>query len=185
MANGLGEYFSQTAMLEAPPGAQPGAPAPAPTAGALPQFAPPPSRTSVLATPPSMEQISGTGMGYFGPTGMGAYNAGPVPGAPRRPGGFRRAVSRVSPFAGALGDASDAVSDAKAGAITGVAAATTVTVILIGMGLRFGSGWIVGKALAPSGEDEGTYAWGGALASTFFGAVGLGVTALVAGNARK
>jgi formiminotetrahydrofolate cyclodeaminase len=58
-------------------------------------------------------------------------------------------------------------------------------VLLIGMGVRFGAGWLVGKALAPSAADENKYAWGGGLASAFFGAVGLGVEALVAANARK
>lgn len=189
MANGLGEYFGQPDSL-AP--AMP-SPPPAPPARAPAQFAPPPvSRTSVLETPPGMqppratgEYFAQNGMGeYFGQNGMGAVNLGPV-GPMRRPGGFRRVAARVSPFAGALGDASDAVSDAKAGAITGVAAATTVTAILIGMGLRFGSGWIVGKALAPSNDRETTYAWGGALASTFLGSIGLGATALIAANARK
>lgn len=185
MANGLGEYFGQLdAAAPAPP---------LPPASPQAQFAPPPAtRASVQETPPGMPHLRGTGeyfaqngMGeYFGQNGMGAVNLGPA--APlRRPGGFRRAASRVSPLAGALGDASDVVSDAKAGAITGVAAATTVTVILLGMGLRFGSGWIVGKALAPSDGEEKAYAWGGALASTFLGAVGLGATALIAANARK
>jgi hypothetical protein len=183
MSQGLGEYFSQAPALDTHAGA------PAPTAGP-PAFESPVSRASVLQTPPGMEQLRGesgfgqNGMGYFAQNGMGAFNLGPVP-PPQRHGAFRRAASRVSPFAGALGDASDAVSDAKSGAITGVAAATTVTVILVGMGLRFGAGWVVGKALAPSDADEGTYAWGGALASTFFGSIGLGVTALVANNARK
>lgn len=182
MANGLGEYFGQPDML-APPG-------PAPAAGAPAPFPPPPvSRTSVLETPPPRrgagEYFAQSGMGeYFGQNGMGAVNLGPAP-TRRRQGGFRRAAAGVSPFAGALGDAADAVSDAKAGAITGVAAASTVTAILIGMGLRFGSGWIVGKALAPSDDRVQTYAWGGALASTFFGSIGLGATALIAANARK
>jgi hypothetical protein len=184
MANGLGEYFSDQSIL-----ANVGVPAsqPSPQAGfgagpGAPPFAQPPvTRTSVLETPPGMGE---TGMGIFAPNGMGAFNLGPV--HPRRPpGAFRRAASRVSPFAGALGDAGDAINDAKSGAITGVAAAATVTAILVGMGLRFGAGWVVGKALAPSDAEESKYAWGGALASTFFGSIGLGVEALVAANARK
>lgn len=187
MANGLGEYFGQGAL---------GAPqAPSLPAPAVPHAFEPPAatRTSVLAPPPSLPQLRGAtgeyfaqnGMGeYFSQNGLGAMNLGPVPGA-RKPGTFRRAAAGVSPFAGALGEMGDAISDARAGAITGLAAGTTVTVLLIGLGLRFGAGWIVGKALAPSGADENKYAWGGALASTVFGSVGLGVEALIAANARK
>lgn len=186
MANGLGEYFGEQSAFSA---AQP-RPSPAPVAG--PQFAPAPvSPASVLQTPPSMRQVSGTGeyfaqngMGMFQQNGMGAFNLGPV--RPRgAPGAFRRAAGRVSPFVSGLGDATDAISDARAGAITGVAAATTVTALLFWTGLRFGAGWMVGKALAPSDESESKYAWGGALAATFFGAVGLGAEALIAANARK
>jgi len=173
MGNGLGEYFGDAAT------------------GAAPTFEPPATRTSVHTPPAHLPQISGTGdysgqngMGIFGPAGMGAVNLGPVP--PRRaPGAFRKVASRVSPFAGALGDMGDVISDTKSGFISGAAAATTLTGIILGMGLRFGAGWIVGKALAPSAKDEKAYTWGGAIASVVFGSIGLGIEALVAQNSGK
>jgi len=172
MANGLGEYFGPQAA-----------------AAGAPSLAPHPSL--VRERPESIHAASGTGeyfaqngIGeYFAQNGMGAYNLGPV--GPRRPGAFRKITSKVSPFAGALGEAADVITETKAGVLTGVAAATTLTTILLGMGLRFGAGWIVGKALAPSRGDERTYSWGGAIASVLIGSVGLGVTALVAQNAKK
>lgn len=184
MGNGLGEYFGEGAAMGALP-QHPGAnPVP-------PSFDPPVTRTSVTMPPSHMPQLSGTGeyfaqngMGIFGPAGMGAFNLGPVP-APRQPGAFRKVASRVSPFAGALGDMGDVITDAKSGFVSGAAAATTLTGIILGMGLRFGAGWIVGKALAPSAKDEKAYTWGGAIVSVLFGSVGLGIEALVAQNARK
>lgn len=179
MANGLGEYFG--------PHAHPGIQA---AAAGAPSFESPPSPTSVLQRPEGMRAASGTGeyfaqsgIGAFGMNGMGAYNMGPV--GPRQRGTFRKVASRVSPFAGALGEATDVISETKAGVLTGVAAATTLTTILLGMGLRFGAGWLVGKALAPGRADERTYSWGGAIASVLLGSVGLGATALVAQNASK
>lgn len=185
MPTGLGEYFSDVAPQQAP-GLHPGA-----TAGA-PALEPPVTRTSVLMPPAGLPQIQGTGeyfaqngLGeYFAQNGMGAFNGGPVPPA-RKPGAFRKVASRVSPFAGALGDMGDVISDTKSGFISGAAAATTLTGIILGMGLRFGAGWIVGKALAPSAKDEKAYTWGGAIGSVLFGSVGLGIEALVAQNARK
>lgn len=182
MNNGLGEYFSDQAALPAAPQhpAMSG-----PTAFESPV---PPTRNTPLVPSARLPQISGmgdTGMGIFGPTtGMGAFNMGPVP-PPRQPGAFRRVASRVSPFAGALGDMGDVISDAKSGFVSGAAAATTLTGIILGMGLRFGAGWIVGKALAPSAKDEKAYTWGGAIGSVLFGSIGLGIEALVAQNARK
>lgn len=169
MANGLGEYFGPQAQQQA---AQAGAP----------QLDPRPTRNSVLAPPAGLPQTSGMGE-YFSQNGMGAWNLGPV--AHRRPGAFRKIATKVSPLAGALGDVSDVLTDAKSGMVTGLAAATTVTTTLLGMGLRFGAGWIVGKALAPNRSDEKAYMWGGAIASTVFGSIGLGVTALVAQNTKK
>jgi len=178
MTNGLGEYFGPQ-MQQAAAGS--------------PALDPYPTRTSVRQRPEALPPTNGTGeyfaqngMGAFGPGvmgGMGAYNMGPV--GPRPRGAFRKVASKVSPLAGALGDASDVISDAKAGVVTGVAAATTLTALLLGMGLRFGAGWIVGKALAPSRAEERAYTWGGAIASVVFGSVGLGVEALVAQNMKK
>jgi hypothetical protein len=147
-----------------------------------PESIPPTSGTGEYFAQNGMGMASGTGE-YFAQNGMGAYNLGPV--GPRQRGTFRKVASRVSPFAGALGEATDVISETKAGVLTGVAAATTLTTILLGMGLRFGAGWIVGKALAPSRAEERTYTWGGAIASVLLGSVGLGATALVAQNAGK
>lgn len=183
MNNGLGEYFSDQAAVMPSPQQHPAMSGPTAFESPLPT-----TRTTPLSPPSRLPQISGmgeTGMGIFGPTtGMGAFNMGPVP-APRRAGAFRKVASRVSPFAGALGDMGDVISDTKSGFISGAAAATTLTGIILGMGLRFGAGWIVGKALAPTAKDEKAYTWGGAIGSLLFGSIGLGVEALVAQNARK
>ena len=177
MGNGLGEYFGSAAM-QAPPQSPAGVGAPTAFESPIP-----PTRTTPLVPSPRLPQTSGLGE-YFSQNGMGAFNLGPVP-TPRQPGAFRKVASRVSPFAGALGDVSDVISDTRSGMITGVAAATTLTGILFAMGLRFGAGWLVGKAVAPSAKDEKLYTWGGAIASMLFGSIGLGVEALVAQNARK
>lgn len=166
MPNGLGEYFGPQAQQQAAAGVP----------------ATPPSRTSVLATPESMPSTSGVGE-YFaqdgtGLMGMGAFNLGAARN--RRPGAFRRATSKVSPLANALGDATDLLSDARSGVTSGLSTATALTSSLIHLGLIFGAGWLVGKALAPSKAEEKTYAIGGGIASVLGGSLGLGATALVA-----
>jgi Na+-driven multidrug efflux pump len=69
--------------------------------------------------------------------------------------------------------------------MTAAKAAALVTLIMLGIGVRFGAGYLVGKAMAPDEESEQKFAWGGALASVFFGTLGLGVEGIVALNARK
>jgi hypothetical protein len=163
--NGLGEYFGNQAA-----GAAPALAAPSPTQR---PSAPGRAQGEYFAQPVS----TGTGE-YFAQNGFGAMQV-------RRPGAVKRLARQVSPFAGALGDATDILDQSKAGMVTGVAAATTLTAIVAMVAIRFGSGWLVGKALAPSAADEKKYAWAGGLGSVFFGTLGLGVEAIVANNARK
>src|SRR5258706_13976023 len=102
MANGLGEYFGQQGVMEA--GLSQAQPSPA--AGVDWN----PTRTSVRTPPQGLPQVPGAtgeyfaqnGMGYFGQSGMGAVNLGPVPGD-RKPWTVRPAAAGGSPFAGALG----------------------------------------------------------------------------------
>ena len=117
--------------------------------------------------------------------GMGSYHTYPV----RRGSTALRTMAAFSPLAGALGQVADAVSEKKqaeqAGMISaGVATGVVVTAVLVGLVLRGGAGYIVGKAIAPSEKDETAYAWGGVLASIFLGSLGLGIEALVAGSRR-
>ena len=182
MGNGLGEYFGDAAMQSQPGSVGAAAASPFERPGPVTQATPLIPSGHTHPTSGTGEYFAQNGMGIFGPAGMGAFNAGPVP---RRPGAFRKVASRVSPFAGALGDMGDVISDTKSGFISGAAAATTLTGIVLGMGLRFGAGWVVGKALAPTAKDEKAYTWGGAIASVLFGSIGLGIEALVAQNARK
>jgi hypothetical protein len=132
------------------------------------------------------------GMGNAPDPSMGGYGSlvsYPVNsfGATRGPrGNVMKVAAAISPFAGALGDAADAVAqkrDAKAmGDVGGtVGAGFTLAVIGLGLVLRGGAGYVVGRALAPRGE-EAAYAWGGVLASIFFGSLGLGVEALIANS---
>lgn len=176
MANGLGEYFGSQAQAGAHPID------PNPTRGSVTRRPASPPATGGMGEYFSQSGVGATstgGMGeYFAQNGMGAVNLGPV----RRPGTLRRMASRVSPLAGSLGDASDVLDQAKSGMVTGVAAATTLTALLFATGLRFGAGWIVGKALAPSKAEERTYSWAGAVGTVLFGPLALGAEALYAQN---
>lgn len=164
MSMGLGEYFSEgMGSVRAPD--------PDPT----------PLPRGPAAPPPAPAPQSGMGE-YFAQNGLSAVNYGPIGGG-RKP--VRTLARKLSPAIGALGDAGDVISDTKAGVVTGAAAAVTLTTILVGLGLRFGAGWIVGKKLSPNAASERKYAWGGAIGSVFLGTLGLGIEALVADHARK
>jgi len=104
--------------------------------------------------------------------------------APR--GNMMKIAAAVSPFAGALGDAADAMAQKQEATQSGDTAAKLgagVALGLIGLALvlRGGAGYVVGRAVAPRGEET-AYAWAGVFASIFFGSLGLGVEALIANS---
>jgi hypothetical protein len=65
------------------------------------------------------------------------------------------------------------------------AVAVAAGVVVTGLAVRGVAGYFVGKALAPSEEDEAVYAWSGVGASILLGTLGLGIEAAIALNARK
>ena len=79
----------------------------------------------------------------------------------------------------------DLGDEAKSGLTSGAAAATSLTASLIGLGLRFGSGWLVGGMLAPNRGDQRKYEWGGAIGAVLLGVYGLGIEAVVAQQIKK
>ena len=53
---------------------------------------------------------------------------------------------------------------------------------LLGIAIRAGAGYFVGKAVAPSRDSEGKYAAWGIVAGVFGGTIGLGIEAAIALN---
>lgn len=62
----------------------------------------------------------------------------------------------------------------------GEVTAGTVTLVVLGMALRAGAGYFVGRAMAPRPSSRTAYAWTGAAVSMVFGALGLGVQGFIA-----
>ena len=131
-----------------------------------PEYAPV-GDTSLL---PQYQPIQGVGE-YF-ESGLGA----PAP----KGGTAWRLASSVSPVAGALGQTADTLADQRNGVVSGVVAGATIAFLIAGLGLRLGAGYIAGKAMAPTPEQEGAFGWGGAIGSLFLGSLGIGITGLVA-----
>lgn len=119
------------------------------------------------------------GMGSLVQYPVGAYGG-------RRPrGSAMKVAAAISPLMGALGDAADAVAqkqEANTAGESSVGAGIALAAIFAGLVLRGGAGYLVGRQLAPRGEET-AYAWGGVAASILFGSLGLGVEALIASNA--
>lgn len=169
MNGGLGEYFGgQGAVAPLAPSAGSALPA-LPAEGQWP--APPPPA-------PIQRSAGGTGR-YFGPMAAGGLGASTWP-LPRSSGAAWKVATSLSPMAGALGDTADVLRRKQVGEIGPIAATVNLGAIVIGIGLRAGAGYFVGRALAPSGRDASTYAWVGAAASVLFGSLGLGAQALYA-----
>lgn len=161
---GLGEYFTESGGAAPVEGLGAGA-------GYTPEVQPYAAQAGLAATDPS-----GIGdiVSYPGAAanGMGSGNGT----------AFRLAAS-ISPAVGAMGQVADAVQARRNG--VPVSTAAVAAAVVIGLGARFALGYAAGKAMAPSAESEARYAWGGALAGTFFGTFGLGIEGLIALNARQ
>jgi hypothetical protein len=67
-------------------------------------------------------------------------------------------------------------ADPNAGVLAAVAG-LGVALLVAGAAVRGIAGYYVGKTVAPSREDEGKYAWGGAVAGILLGPVGMAATA--------
>lgn len=124
------------------------------------------------------EPVSGLGEYFTEPLGAAPY--GPLRGR----SAWKLAV-QLSPLAGALGQINNAKNEKAAAQANGDSAAAAVAtaavaMVVLGIVIRGGAGYFAGRAMAPTEAKKGKYAWGGALASVFFGALGLGVEGLIA-----
>lgn len=120
--------------------------------------------------------------GLSGVVAVGGHLAGSDPAglgvtmeAVRLPSRAWGTARRVSPALDAIGQTADALTTARA---TGVSAGLAIVGITIGLLIRGGAGFVVGKALAPSREAETTWSWAGAGLGLFFGTLGMGGQAL-------
>ena len=123
------------------------------------------------------------------PDGLGATTSLiPQPYQPRRAVPQQRAVSgeimagAQHPMRGLLQAVRGLGADSDTGGFSPAALAFGA---LLGIAVRAGAGYFVGKAVAPSRDSEGKYAAWGIVAGVFGGTIGLGIEAAIALNNKR
>lgn len=126
-----------------------------------------------------LPSVSGTSPDGIG--GLGAYVSSPIQHGPNRGYSLGRVLPIVRDAKQILGTGDDATPvSAPSSYYSGISPAALAALAVLGIAIRGGCGYVVGRAIAPSADRKTKYAWWGVFAAVVGGTAGLAIEGAVA-----